>query len=285
MEYRRRRRVGHGNTRHSGTSTAYVAVFIVFFGIVYLLSASKIGTWVANNWIAPALSRTDATLSKPTGATPAPTPETVIVQELEQTFTLPESTFHAIQIGVYAERANADAQSAALRAVGAAGYVLPDGDRFRVLASAYPDVLSAQTVSAQLLEAEIESRLHTLSRGEKKLTSTGTQQQLAVLGDAIDGVDPLLGALYDACIAFDKEKQSVADGIAAIVLLQSRAERVCTELAALPAEPSEGLAQIKAFYESVLEQTSVLAQAEEREQAAFSAGLKHMYLTALMTLM
>ena len=286
MEYRRKRRVAYRKPPRRGAYQAYAVVFVAFFGVAYLIGASKVGTYVAKNWIAPVLRQTDAAAGLRERQTPAPasTPETVLLTEMTKTLTVPARTLHAVQIGVYAEKENANAQSAALQKIGAAGYVLEDHARFRVLASAYPTEEDARAVVAQLSEAGVESVLHPLTLGEKKLTLTGTPQQLGVMEEAAGGVDAMLASLYDACIAFDKEQRSVSDGMAALSPLQKRAQTYCETLSGLAAAAEGGLAGIDVFYATVRDEAASLLAAEDATAAQFSADGKRLYLSAVLAL-
>lgn len=287
MEYRRRRRVTHApvpGPGRGGAAAAYAAVAIVFLGIVYLIGASKLSAWVAENWIAPVLKRSDPSALQADGTTPSPTPETIVIDELTQELKLPGRTFYAIQIGVYADRANADAQSLSLRAIGAAGCVLQDGERFRVLASAYSDKSDAQSVSAQLLAAGVENRLHTLSSMERTLTLTGTTQQLTSVNSAANGVDALLESLYALSIDFDKNQRSVAEGMAALTRIQAQADNVSSQLANLGVSSADGLGGLDTFYATVRDESAPLLAAHDMEMPAFSSGLKNLYLCAIQSL-
>ena len=232
--------------------TAYIAIFVVFFGVVYLISASKAGTWVAENWIAPVLrvggqQATDV-LSKPE---PSAEPVNVVMETISQELVLPEKRAYALQIGVYADRNNAVKQSESLAAIGAAGYVVEDGGRFRVLASAYEDEESAKKVSGQLLAEGIESRTYTLARAKRTLKATGSSLQLTQAQKALDGVDVLIKRLYDAFLDFDKNKATVSAGLATVTAIRATAAEYASALSAISAQ-SGTLDELIAYYQAVL---------------------------------
>ncbi len=282
MEYHRKRRGGN-QPRYGAAYPAYIAVLIVFFGIVYLISASKAGTWVAENWIAPVLKRSDAEPDKTAASEQSAAPVTVVIDEISREIVLPAKSFYALQIGVYADQGNASAQSDALTAIGAAGYILQDGDRYRVLASAYPDRESAQKVTSQLLGEGVESRVHTISRTEKVLKITGTSEQIETVFRAVERVDTLQSALYDAVVAFDKEKQSVADGIAALRQIERQTEQTYQAVSELSIERG-ALAGIDSFYTGALERLDTVIAMEGASAPEFSSALKALYIRSLLSI-
>lgn len=283
MEYRRNRRRPR---RAGGTSTfpAYVAVCAVFFGIIYLVSASRAGTWVANNWIAPALKSSDNAISSTAEPSVRPTPETVVIDQMTQEAVLPERLFYALQIGVYADEDNANAQALALAKIGAAGHVLVDGERYRVLASAYPDRESAQKVAAQLLNEGIESRVHVLTRAERRLTASGTGKQVESITRAVGQVDEVLDALYQAFISFDKDRLSVADGILSLRGMEQTARSAAQALDTESFSADSALGGVDHFYEIVIERLDALFEMGASSTPAFSSALKEFYITAVLTL-
>lgn len=284
LEYRRKRRVGAHIARQGQGQvySAYIAIFIVFFGVVYLISASKAGTWIAENWIAPALksgSKAAATVvSKPE---PSAEPVTVVMETISQELVLPEKRAYALQIGVYADQNNAVKQSEALSKIGAAGYVLSDGDRYRVLASAYEDEESAKKVSGQLLAEGIESRTHTLIRAKRTLKATGTSAQLTQAQKALNAVDPLLASLYEAFLDFDKNKESVSAGLAAITAIRSSVAEQVSSLSAISAQ-SGALDALISYYTDVLAALDAQLAKTDASVVEFSSGLKQLYITALL---
>lgn len=284
MEYRRKRRVSTHITRQGQSQiySAYIMIFIVFFGVVYLFSASKAGTWVAENWIAPVLrSGKKAETSIVSKPEPSAEPVTVVMDTISQELVLPEKRAYALQIGVYADQNNALKQSEALSKIGAAGYVLTDGDRYRVLASAYEDEESAKKVSGQLLAEGIESKTHTLIRTKRTLKATGTSAQLTQAQKALNAVDPMLASLYEAFLDFDKNKASVSDGLVAITAIRSTVAEQVNALTAISAQ-SGALDGLISYYNGVLAALDAQLAKSDASVVEFSSGLKRLYIAALL---
>lgn len=282
MEYRRRRR-GGASRRHMAAAPAYIAIFAVFFGIVYLLSASRLSAWIAENWIAPALkSNTEASSSPiPPASSASAEPVTLVLDTVTREIVLPEQTAYALQMGAYGQQENAQAQANALSDIGAAGYILQDGERYRVLASAYGDEESADKVAAQLLAEGVESRKLPLTRAKRVFSVTGTVSQMESVLDAVEGVDPLIDQLYDAFIAFDKEQQSVSQGIGALEDIRMDAQRRLASLAELDGG-SGAIADVARFYQTVDEGLSALIANDGASIVELSSGMKRLHIQALL---
>lgn len=297
MEYRRkhtksyRQRQGQagggracsGYLRAGQSGSAYWLIGIVFFGIVYLIGASKAGTWVAVNWIAPALRQSSAAL--PSTAEPAfvQTPAALIDSDATREMTLPEKTFYALQIGVYADEENAKAQSSALKKIGAAGYILKDGERFRVLASAYQDKESAAKVADQLTREGIESRIYTIVRTRRTFKITGNAGQIEAVYRAVERTDALLESFYNAFLAFDRDKQSVTDAITALHAIKTETETLHEAVVQVNAADGS-LGGMDTFYDAVVMRLGQLTDMAAVGTVEFSAALKELYLAALLSL-
>ncbi len=281
MEYRRRRRGGVSRKQMAATP-AYIAIFVVFFGIVYLLSASRLSTYIAENWIAPVLKNTVET-APPAMTAPGTSaePVTVVMDTVTKEITLAERTTYALQMGAYSRQENAQAQSNALKAIGAAGYVLQDGERYRVLASAYKDAESADKVAAQLLAEGVESRQLPLTRSKRVFTVTGTVKQIEAIQNAVEGVDPMIGQLYDAYVAFDKEQQSVSQGIAGLSEIRMDVQRHLTALSEVDSGET-AISEVNEFYQTVDDGLAELIANDGASVPALSSGIKQLHIQALL---
>ena len=112
---------------------------LMLAGIVYLVSASAAGTWLAEKVMAPAF---EALASLGREQEDLTAPETEDLQQVSlstapssrsEDISLPALTCYTLQMGVFSSAENAQKQSDTLKSQGAGGYVLQDGDRYRVL--------------------------------------------------------------------------------------------------------------------------------------------------------
>lgn len=177
MEYRRKRRAssrrkasGRAAARRSGSTSSDAGRAIVSLlmvgAIVYLVSASAAGTWIAENVMAPMISafsgktNGDSDGSQSVSGTPTPDGSLSTAVDLSAgassgatvsaQVSLPALDCFMLQMGVYTSKSNAEAQAEALQAQGAGGYILEDAStgeiRYRVMASGYDSAESAKAL-------------------------------------------------------------------------------------------------------------------------------------------
>lgn len=108
------------------------------------------------------------------------------LQQEKRTLTLPGATHFALQLGVFSEKAGADALAKSYQGRGAGGYVY-HRDGYRVLAAAYDTRGDAQAVQNRLADTHgVDAYLYPLTRSEVTLRLTGQKAQLSALSDAFD---------------------------------------------------------------------------------------------------
>ena len=200
MEYRRRRRRPYGARRQRGTLLgAVLCVLLVSAAVVYLVGLSDAGSWIAAHVVAPVF-RTLGVGGGGDGGEDAD----AAAQSASRLLELPQLRCYALQMGVYASETNAENQSVALQAAGAGGYILQEGDRYRVLAAAYTSEEDLQTVRAQLEQEGLESASHVIESLPCRLVVTGTDAQAQALTDVLDGLIALSDQLSELAVAFDR---------------------------------------------------------------------------------
>ncbi|NCB31788.1 MAG: SPOR domain-containing protein, partial [Clostridia bacterium] len=164
MEYgRRRRRKAYrtsksrmGSDASSGAGRAMI-VLLMIAAIVYLVSASAAGTWLAEHVMAPAFEALASYTGKeaPIEDTPVEDVQQVSLStdgsSVSANIALPALDCYALQMGVFSSQDNAEKQAQALQGQGAGGYVLQDGDRYRVLAAGYAQEAEAKEVKDRLV--------------------------------------------------------------------------------------------------------------------------------------
>lgn len=287
MEFRRRkRRRRYAAPEGSGTGKAILALLIIG-ALVYLVSASAAGTWVAQNVVAPVFAWVDEQLKgAPAAATPDVSVEspgqTIISEEPGKTVTgdveVPAMECFALQMGVYSTQANADTEAGTLQKRGAGGYVMEDAGKYRVLAAAYAERASLDQVREQLKADGLDSALYTFVSPVSTLRVTATEAQLKRIQDGFTALDAIQQKIGASSLAFDKEQQEVASGV-------TKANELLTELksakdAFLVGDPSGNavlLAMGECFnkYEEAL---TTLAGGNAESFVDFSSKMKYTHL-------
>ena len=220
MEYRQKSRSRRGraaaNRASDGTAKAVIALIMVA-AIVYLISASAIGSWIAEVILAPLFTFFDRAELPENTPTPAdismsPIDQATAVQGITDELTFPAFACYALQMGVYGDYNNANTQAEELRARGAGGYVLEDAGRYRVLAAAYTTQEALAAVRAQLQAESMDSAVYTFSAEQSTLRITATQAQLDAISSAFRALAHLQTDMAAATLAFDQLQQAPAAG-------------------------------------------------------------------------
>lgn len=275
MEFRHARR-RKPRRRKLDFSPALVVICVVFLTVVYGVGASKFGTWLASSVVAPAICEL-APVSTPTAAA-ARTPAERTAGTESVPISLPAIHCYAVQIGVYEERSNADAQSDRLRELGAAGYIAEDGGRYRVLAAGYPDESSMEKVRAQLAGSDIDSLPYELSSDGVRLRVEGTAEELSGLEEALSFTAGLPERLSREALRFDKDALAVSDGADAISAVRAECRQYEDIFRSAGLSAEEPLTPVAAYLAGAGELMETLCDMNEAETAAFSSALKRLYL-------
>lgn len=209
MEYRRKRRAssrrkasGRAAARRSGSTSSDAGRAIVSLlmvgAIVYLVSASAAGTWIAENVMAPMISafsgktNGDSDGSQSVSGTPTPDGSLSTAVDLSAgassgatvsaQVSLPALDCFMLQMGVYTSKSNAEAQAEALQAQGAGGYILEDAStgeiRYRVMASGYDSAESAKSVKTRLIGEGIDCTVYELSTAAATFRVTASEDRI-----------------------------------------------------------------------------------------------------------
>ncbi len=225
MEYRRRRRrrARRAASSVSGAGKVFVALLVVA-GVVYVVSASAAGTWIAQNVMAPVFRTVDDFVS---GVKATPTPGGAAQAEetpgmlspagndaptASEQIELPAMTCFALQMGVYSSAENANAQAASLQKQGAGGYVLEDGGRYRVLAAGYEQEESLRAVKEQLTAQGMDCALYQLEAPKSVLEVTASQEQVTDIQSGLRALMKLQSELASAALKFDQEGMTPTAG-------------------------------------------------------------------------
>ena len=207
MEFsRRRRRRPARRSSQPGSSGAGKAVMamLMLAGIVYLVSASAAGTWLAEKVMAPAF---EALASLGREQEDLTAPETEDVQQVSlstapssrsEDIALPALTCYTLQMGVFSSAENAQKQSDTLKSQGAGGYVLQDGDRYRVLAAGYALESEAKEVKDRLVSEGMDCTVYAIEAPGATFRVSGEEGQLAQ-------VESGFSALYQACLLYTSD--------------------------------------------------------------------------------
>ena len=209
MEYRSCRRIRKKVDPQLWIASCVIAV--VYIAIVFLICASRAGTWIAQTVIAPVFGlRAQADRED----------DTILAVLTEQgtdarsaELSLPGTCCYALQMGVYENAENANQQANALRAVGAGGYIKADGARYRVLAAGYGEIESLNKVKAQLKEQGVESTCFRIESAACRLSIAAAEEEIRAYESAIKHTAEVQQRLIAQAIEFDRQGMRVEDGV------------------------------------------------------------------------
>lgn len=282
MELRKRRRQHRARRSNGAARAGTIGAFALLFALAGAIGFSRLGTRLSRDVVAPAIlrargqdGRTEHTAQ---GEENAPAQYATVAPEAEvetSRVVAPAYTLYALQIGSFESEENAIKQAQSLREVGAAGYVLKDGARYRVLAAGYNAKADCESVQTRLIAQGMDSLPVTLSYDERAFKLESTSDARGVLEASLQKAASLPDAAYQACIAFDREQQSLEQGAMRIKSIQSDANRAHDELAAY--DSGSGVAELARYYRDV---AALCADALTMQESAiaFSSALKRLYL-------
>lgn len=140
-------------------------------------------------------------------ATPSPTPLTAAFDEAMGTrqLLLEAEGWYCLQSGVFSTLEAAQAKSGAYAGRGAPGFVAPDGDKFRVLLSAYGAREDALRVKDRLSAQQgVETYIYEMIRPALHLQLSGMRGQLDVIDAATALLPTLARSWRDAALLVDQ---------------------------------------------------------------------------------
>lgn len=253
---------------------AALCILLVSAAVIYLVGFSGAGTWVAEHLIAPVFSTLGVGDGALAGERAEQAGQGIAAGTTSKLLELPALSCHALQMGVYSAQDNAEKQSAALQALGAAGYIMKDENRYRVLAAAYASDSDLQKVRGRLQTEGLDSASYTMSSQTSKLIVSGTDAQITALQSVLLGLVEMQEELCAYVIDFDREQYSVLEGKACLASLNSKTESYLTQIAAA----SSDQAVLMPLTDCCRVIQSQLAKAEalsDEDRAAFTAYLKY----------
>lgn len=267
MEYRKR------STRRKKApqmKAGHVLAGLLFAAaVIYLVSASRAGTWLAEKVIAPVFSAFDA---EHNASSTAPSSQQAESSEKQQ-IMLPGINCYAVQLGVFTSKENAETLASDMSDKGAGCYILKDGDRYRVLASGYASKEEAKSVCSSLKESNIDCALYSFDATERTLQIPMSQKQAELLQTACEALKTAQSELTAYNISYDANESTAAAGKEAVGKISAAFSSAIAPLAAIETEN----AQFSSFLASFQEQESLLkdlAQSKEESFVAYSGLLK-----------
>lgn len=285
MEHVRRRKRRKKETKSTGAGKV-IFVLLIAGALIYVFAISRVGTWLVENALVPFLETMDSFLwgDDDQSEQPQKTDQSNIVlpqsANTAETVTaeavLPAMNCYALQMGAFSELGNAQTEAASVQKMGAGGYVLKDGDRYRVLAAGYGDEGSLQQVREQLKEQQLDTTGFTIHAPQNTLRLTGSQEQIAAVEKGFAALNTLQTQLCELAIAYDRDGMSPEQGVdQAQQLLQT--VRADYQLFAAQTGADQGILQgvTQCFSQSLAELEKLVGASQD---IGFSSAVKYAHL-------
>ena len=262
--------------------------------IVYLISSSAAGEWIAQKVIAPVIEvfsgekETQGTDDIQTGnqdlETPVKTSEVSLSTEknaVSAEVTLPAVTSYMLQMGSFTTEENALAQATILKTMGGGGYVMPDNGRFRVLAAGYTTKESAEEVRDRLKNDGVDCMVHPFTTASASFRVTAADDRIESVKSAFQALADAQSALSTTSMRYDATTGDVDEGKAACLEIASKLKTGMDVLSGYADSDSEVLRRLLACYDTYENQLNALSQSNADSLVAFSAQIKYtqLYLT------
>jgi len=269
MEYRRTRRSGKPSRKPFDRSV--FAVVCVSIALIYAISFSDIGTWTAQNLIAPIVANIGK--RKTEIETLATGTETAVTER----FNTPVLSVFALQFGAFEDSANAEKQAISLRTMGAAGYVMNDETKYRVLGASYLNESDAKQVRDRLQTEGVECVVYRMQAPQCELLLSGTEQRIDRMKHALEMVVGFVKDLSQLSISYDAENSSAEDIIATIKAHQKQTSELLSDLEQVDGDTLL-VTNVRNLLEEVDRQLSDAESMQEKSKPENSAYLKHLVL-------
>lgn len=291
MEYarRRNRRRRRRSGDDSGAGRAIVALLMVG-AIVYLAAASSVGEWIAQKVIAPVIEAFSGEKKPAESIDTDPPEDTSGTAEVNLSteknsvtaeVTLPAVTCYMLQMGVFSTDSNAQAQAALLKTMGGGGYVLQDGDRYRVLAAGYTTQESAQEVRDRLKAEGVDCVVYPFTTASALIRLTAPEERFASMKEGFQALADAQKELSTTAMKFDAATGSVEEGKTACANIASSLSAGMEALSGYADAGSPVLDKLLACYGTFKAELAAVAVSDAQTLVAFSAQIKYtqLYLT------
>ena len=130
---------------------------------------------------------------------------------MTQKILLPDLSVYALQIGAFANQANAEDTANTAKQRGGAGYILSDGT-MRVLLSAYKTEADEKNVAGNLTATDgYQSYEYVLSAKGVTFNITAQQTNVDAIKDFFSATQTIHDSFYDLSASFDQKKSTAKD--------------------------------------------------------------------------
>ncbi|MBO4563282.1 MAG: hypothetical protein J5772_06700 [Clostridia bacterium] len=289
MEIRRRRRSSARRRNASGGALRAFVLLVLFGAAVYLLLGSGAGQRLKESM---AYSLIDSCRGK-LASTPVPTVPGGISQIMTDTpsptvaptgetasVSLPALEVYMLQMGIFDDAESCAPYAEALKARGAAGLVYDDSGSLRLIAAAYSDEASAESVRARLADEGHPCTVFKLTRSGVELLITASEDRLLPVRTAFGYSYDLVAELDALALDFDAETRSIEYGQGLLAEIRLNAQNAASGIADA-AELNTMLSHVSGYYSDIIGFIREAASSSA-SRTEFSSALKELRIKAAL---
>ena len=269
MEYRRRR----ANARKTDSTKGgrILAVLIIIAAGIYFVSITSAGDWINKTIVDPVVAVFSANNTK----NPS---EDDSLQTLNSkgNISIPMFECYMLQMGVFATESNAVELADSLISKGGGGYVLHDGDRYRVFVSGYSTLDEAKQVRDAMKLQGYDCSVHKIGTNSEEYSVSvlkGTDTTISKLEGIMFTLLSTHDDLMELSSNFDSNDMTVEQGVAGAKEIYEQFTSQISDTDTLPNEVRECINS----YKNDLEQLSNSGSVSKSE---YSSMIKNAQIAA-----
>lgn len=265
-----------GANETGGGFLSAVLILLVIAALVYVAVSTPVGEEVLKKLgVGKALPSPPPTAA-PLEGTSAP----AVPDASEEHMQFPALEAYAVEIGRYASPEAAGALVASIRRLGAAGFVLGNGDGVSILTSVYSTEAAAESVAAKLGSAGYTCAILPLKCDALDFDAHSSEERLEALRRTVGFCRSLIDELGEEALRFDTEERSVEYGkaITGELLTNIRSARAAIS----DIVDMDGVVKlIDGYLAGVADDAEKLVQSKTADRVEFSGLLKNLEIGAL----
>ncbi len=294
----RRRRSARGKKKQNDSAgvASIVLLLVVVALFIYVFQALDIGSILFGDGTAsPSPSASKASVGVTLAPTPSPSHSvsasataaaTTVSGSGTEEIKLNPITLYGVQLGVFNQEENARALADQMKPSGASGYILRDGDQFRVVDSVYYGQADAKTVRDQYKNSSAtDASLLKVEVSGITWRVTATKEQIATIRSALLVMQSQIVVLIDTQKKAQARQGSPEDYLS--VISASARKFTETDDALTQALGNTSTPQIVKLHEALTESANnlnALVQAGGGNPTALLSGLKYNIIEILLKL-
>ncbi len=276
----RKMKHGHGRRASVPQGLSKTGVVVIAGTLVLVIVATGLGQAIAQNWIVPLYKRFGGVESAS-----SPSPAVQEKSSVQESIVVGAHPIYAVQFGVFSTLEAAQSEAANVIARGAAGYIMPDDGRYRVLAAAYRTADDARKVRDNLKNNQsTDSALYTGGSSEVSVSFSGQQKRSDELKRAFAAFGTLIDGMFSLSEDFDRGSVQMPGAIERAAALRDLLDPHVVALESALASPGNH-AVIQRLYDvlnAAVNSLDDMVETPEKTNVEMSAEIKYNTLDFLV---